>query len=172
MAASTDSPVNPAHAERATGDPTLDKPPRPRRWIPVSVRLVFLLLLLYAFFGFSWIAVRGYTNAVTIREIEDLGGEVTTRPCTPEWLQQQDYGDWTTLLDEIVTINPGYEQATDEWLARLQGLTGLEDLSLSGPSITDAGLWHLAGFKSLRRLDLDHTSMTDAGLKHLEGIRA
>jgi hypothetical protein len=59
--------------------PAKDKPPHPRRWIPVSVRFLVLFLPFLGIVGFTWIAIRGYTNAVLINEIERLGGEVTTR---------------------------------------------------------------------------------------------
>ena len=84
MASSAGSPrdITPA-------DPTLDKPPRIRRGIPVSVRLLIALLLAFGIVEFSWIAVRGYTNAVIIRDIENAGGQVFMRQQTSDRFQQQ-----------------------------------------------------------------------------------
>ena len=159
-----------AGPETANPDPATDTPPRPRRWIPVSVRLLVLLIPFLGIVGYTWIAVRAYTNAAVINEIERLGGEVSTRPCTPEWLQQQASGDWIMLLDDVVTVRLGYARVTDAWLARLTGLTSLEDLWLYGPLITDAGLEHLKFFRNLRHLGLEHTLVTDVGIEQLSGM--
>src|SRR5690349_10929430 len=65
-------------------DPTTKQPPRRRRWIPLSLRFILVLLPLAGVVGFTWASVRGYRNAVAIREIERLGGEVRTRPLVPD----------------------------------------------------------------------------------------
>ncbi len=60
---------------------------------------------------------------------------------------------------------------TDEYLAPLRFLTGLEQLDLSRNSFGDAGLAHLAGLRELEVLHLDKTAVGDAGLKHLKGMK-
>jgi hypothetical protein len=46
---------------------------------------------------------------------------------------------------------------TDEGLAHIAGLSGLQYLNLYGTGVTDAGLKHFAGLKQLRRLYLWQT---------------
>jgi hypothetical protein len=59
---------------------------------------------------------------------------------------------------------------TDAGLARLNGITRLKELDLSGTAITDAGLVHLKGMTRLQVLNLSGTAITDAGLVHLKGM--
>ncbi len=64
--------------------------------------------------------------------------------------------------------------ANDVELSRLQGLTGLQELYLSGKGITDAGLENLRKLKNLHRLYLYDTSVTDNGagaLQLLSGLQ-
>jgi hypothetical protein len=56
---------------------------------------------------------------------------------------------------------------TDAGLARLQGLPGLEELSLRGTEVADAGLAHLRGLSRLQELDLNGTRVTGAGVATL-----
>jgi hypothetical protein len=63
---------------------------------------------------------------------------------------------------------------SDGDLARLAGLTRLEELLLNGRNVTDAGFAHLANLKSLRWLELPGCHVGDlsalSGLKDLERI--
>ncbi len=61
---------------------------------------------------------------------------------------------------------------TDDGLAHLSKLIGLEDLKLSHTNVTDSGLAHLATMKHLQTIDLGDTDLTDAGLAHLMKIGA
>src|SRR5579872_3835817 len=150
-------------------DPTSDKPPRSRRWIPVSARLVLLIVPVLGIVALNWIAVRSYGNAIAINAIERLGGKVSMRPRAPQWLQERAYGDWTELLDDVVSVRIAFAEITDDWLAHLEGLSSLEELKLSRMTISDAGLLHLKGLKNLQVLELDHTLVGDAGMAHLSG---
>jgi Leucine-rich repeat (LRR) protein len=170
LRAGQEYPDGMANRKNPIPDSTTDKPPRSRRWIPVSVRLVLLLFPLLGFVGFTWIAVRSYGNAVAINAIEQLGGNVGMRPRTPQWLQHREYGDWTQLLDDVVSVQIAFAEITDDWLPHLEGLSSLEELELSRTPISDAGLVHLKGFKNLQVLKLDHTLVTDAGMAHLSGV--
>jgi hypothetical protein len=56
------------------------------------------------------------------------------------------------------------ERVTDAGLARLQGLTGLQQLDLTScRQVTDAGLAHLKGLTGLQQLNLECERVTDAG---------
>ena len=54
--------------------------------------------------------------------------------------------------------------ATNEDLAFITKLTGLEDLNLPSPSVDDAGLGYLAGLHNLKRLDISSTRVAGVGL--------
>ena len=55
-------------------------------------------------------------------------------------------------------------------LGYLEGLIGLQELSLGRTKITDAGLKHLKGLANLMELTLDRTTVSDAGLLQIEGL--
>ncbi|MEX0866814.1 MAG: protein kinase, partial [Pirellulales bacterium] len=59
------------------------------------------------------------------------------------------------------------ESVTDDDLAKLRGLAGLEALHLNGTGVTDAGLVHLIGCTALQELNLSDTAITDAALEEL-----
>jgi len=65
-------------------------------------------------------------------------------------------------------------QVTDDSLALLKGLKGLEELSLvRAEQLTDAGLAHIAELKSLKSLTIEageNTKLTDAGLVNFSGL--
>ncbi len=56
---------------------------------------------------------------------------------------------------------------TDATLAHLGGLPDLEEINLSGASISGSGLVHLAGLRQLKSLVIPHTLLDDAGLANL-----
>jgi hypothetical protein len=60
--------------------------------------------------------------------------------------------------------------SADSELAHLQGLTGLQELYLSGKGITDAGMHELRKLKNLHRLYLYDTAITDIGAETLKGL--
>jgi Leucine-rich repeat (LRR) protein len=151
-------------------DPTTMKPPRARRWIPLSLRFLVLFVPFVGIVGFTWVSVRGYSNALAIREIERMGGEVLTRRRAPEWLQNRVSDDRMELFDEVTSASLGYATVTDSWLAHLSSLSSLEDLWLTDTHVTDAGLAHLTGLRNLQSLGLSDTRVTDAGLAQLAGL--
>jgi hypothetical protein len=60
----------------------------------------------------------------------------------------------------------------DGCLVPLQGLTQLENLTLSGNRITDKGLELIAHLPNLTTLDLDATDVSDAGLVTLQSMKS
>jgi hypothetical protein len=135
-----------------------------------------------------------HRQQVAIREIERLGGTVSTEPRGPEWLRGQ-FGeeglqpfdrvdsvdlentsandaalDYVGSLTEVRDLALFDTYVTDAGLARLKGLTRLEYLSLCNTQISDAGLAHLGSLSSICWLHLSSTQVTDAGLVHLKGL--
>lgn len=147
-------------------DSSTEKPPRPRLWIPASLRLLFVIGVV----AFTAVSLRAYRNASAIREIERLGGEVSSRSRAPEWLQSRIHDERMKLFDEVVRVNLGYAPVTDACLAHVEGFSSLEGLWLDGTRVTDAGLVHLEGLRNLEALGLDHARVGDAGLAHLSRL--
>ena len=72
--------------------------------------------------------------------------------------------DDTTALDVS-----GVREVTDDTLAAIGRLSRLEQLNLSGTSITDAGVAHLRGCHALREVNLAGTYTGDGALRALAG---
>jgi len=174
-------------------DPATDNPPRPRRWVPRSLR-IFAALVLILGVASAWLGARGYRQLIAIREIERLEGNVESVPKGPNWLRDFVGDEKMRMFDEVDSVSLFHGQATDAamrqigkltslkrvWLnntletdaglAHLTALAGLEELCLSGTPVTDIGLAHLKGLTYLQKLELDNTHTTDAGLKELKGL--
>lgn len=71
------------------------------------------------------------------------------------------------VLDEVVKVDLGYTEATDQHLEHLAGFKDLWWLNLSGTKVTDDGLARLKGLSNLTNLYLFDAQVTDAGLRHL-----
>jgi hypothetical protein len=143
-----------------------DKPPRQRRWVPLSLRL-FLALLGLLGLSCVWVGVRGYRQLAAIQEIEKLEGDVEQSPAGPSWLRELIGADRMRMFDDVTVVHLADGDVTDEGLEHLRGLTSLQQLVLTNTQVTDAGLEHLRGLTSLQGLDLSSTKLTDAGLEHL-----
>jgi hypothetical protein len=66
----------------------------------------------------------------------------------------------------VRTLQIGGNQVTDENLAYVGQMTGLEELNIAwGFPLTDKGFSKLGGLKRLRIFYLDHSAMTDASLE-------
>ena len=90
-----------------------------------------------------------------------------SEPSEPAWLQSllgNDFFARPSLVDLQDT------QVTDERLARLEGLTQLQELCLNKTQITDVGLAHIARLSRLENVWLQDTQVTDAGLEHLKRL--
>ncbi len=70
----------------------------------------------------------------------------------------------------MVVVRLGRTKTGDDDLARLEGLTRLEELNLGNTSITDAGLEHLKALKNLKMLSLVGTRVSSLGVKALQRI--
>jgi len=150
--------------------PATDRPPRPRRWAPLSLRLFAAILCAVG----AWTGIRAYRQHAAIREIERLGGMVVTREVGPAWLRAWVGDNRMRLLEDVVAVQLDLcSTVTDGDLAQLRAFPWLEDLVLTGDSsLTDAGLRHLSGLTNLRALNLESTAITDAGLAELNRLTA
>ena len=148
--------------------PATDKPPRPRRWVPLSLR-VFVSMLLLLGVASAWLGVRGHEQLSVIREIERQGGTVESEPVGPKWLYELVGDENMRMFDEIVEVRLSV-QATDATLCQMGRLTSLTLVTLVNSPATDVGLRHLKGMANLEWLLLSNTRVTDAGLANLEGL--
>lgn len=152
----------------AADETKTDRPLRPRRWIPLSLRM-FLALLAIAGMGSVWVGVRGYRQLVAIRQLEDLGSDIVQTPAGPLWLRNLVGADRMRMFDEVTEVNYGRE-ATNAGLEHLRGFNRLQLLTLAPAPVTNAGLEHLRGLTCLQELNLSFTQVTDVGLEHLRGL--
>lgn len=77
-----------------------------------------------------------------------------------------DYGFLSDLPD-VVVLQMGNRDVTDQTLQSLVGMTRLRELDLNDSGITDRGLELIAGLPRLRTLRLRGTDISDTGLAHL-----
>ncbi len=89
-----------------------------------------------------------------LRAVSRAGGLVQTRRFDSKGLE----------------LNLNGTDFADDGLARLEGLTCLEELKLDKTSVTDVGLVHLKGMAKLQWLWLNNTQVTNVGLAHLKGL--
>ncbi len=154
-------------------DPAIDKPPRRRRRIPLSLRmLVAILAILGAGSTFLVVSVwLPYQRELQViqRTGGYLGTTVTAETVCPEWLQTivginriKEFRIFERV--RFVDLTNSEVSDTDASLALLSRLTNLRSLYLDHTAVTDAGLVHLSELKQLEVLSLESTRVTDDGL--------
>ncbi len=155
-----------------TANSPTDKPPRPRRWIPLSLRLFVAMLVILGVGSALRIAVPAYRQYAAIREIQRLGGKADFCRVGPPWLRDLVGIDRMRMFDRVFSITLDKKRATDSTMRQISRLaTGPTSLSLSNTQVTDAGLAYLAGLNDLQSLMLDGTQVTDAGLAHVKRMK-
>jgi hypothetical protein len=149
-----------AVATNPSPDPTTDKPPRARRWIPLGVRLFVAIL---AILGLTavWIAVPAYRQYVAIREIERCGGDIggllrIRREIGPTWLREFVGEDLMMAVEEVDDIYFNADSATVNRRMKKLYYDNLSIITLDrdGPSIDDFSLSCNTGIPRLKRLSL------------------
>src|SRR5438045_2667946 len=103
-----------------TPDVTSEKPPRRRRWIPLSLKGFVAILLLVGVGGPLWIGLRGWRQQVAINEIERVGGEIETLPRGPEWLRAAVGESFLKWFDDAYMVHLGGSLVDDSTLAHLK----------------------------------------------------
>jgi len=168
-------------------DFTADKPPRPRRWVPASLRMFLATLVVLGVAG-AWLGVNGYRQAAAIREIERLNGRVILNSQGGANLSQLLGDRWSRAFDHVEGIALGhtrfsdseshhldalskvsaislcYTRISDTTVVRVSEMSNVTDLDLSGTGITDAGLTHLSRMSKLKHLNLTNTRVTNLGI--------
>src|SRR4051812_23191660 len=129
---------------------TADKPPRPRRWIPLSLRMFVAILVLLGVGStlLTWVSYRREQQMYrreqqVIREIKSWGGYVGTVAGGSAWLRQLAGKDSlidVTAFERISFILVDGKALTDAGLARFQlsTLTNLDGVSFDQTAVTDA----------------------------------
>jgi len=168
--------------------PTTDKPPRPRRWIPLSLRM-FAAIMVVGGMVAGWEGVQNYRQRLTVSELVQRGWSVRFRSLAPEWVLSWAGPARINSFGKVVAVytDDNHASRSDvEWthglccgpyvpdpvsnaqMVQLSKLTTLEVLSLNDSQVGDAGLAHLSGLTALRRLSLKNTRVTDAGIADLQ----
>jgi hypothetical protein len=150
-------------------DVPTDIPPRPRRWVPLSLR-IFAALLVILGGGSLWIGFPAFRQYAAIREIQRLRGTANFRRVGPQWLRDVVGNQLMQGLDEVIDVDLRRTAANDHTLDHLKGLASLEWVDLGSTDVTDAGLAHLKELTNLQSLSLRNTAVTDAGLGSLRGL--
>jgi hypothetical protein len=150
-------------------DPTIDKPPRPRRWVPASPRIFLAILAVLGVAG-AWLSVNGYRQAAAIREIERLNGRVLANSDGGRHLAHLVGDRWRHAFDDVEGIALGHTQFSDSEAYHLDALSNVSALSLCYTRISDATVVHVSKMSNVTDLDLSGTGITDAGLTHLSRI--
>lgn len=188
-----------AAAATPTPDPTTDKPARPRRWIPLSLRLFVAMLLILGIVGVLYVGLPAYRQQEVIAEFDRLNVDYKKRPIGTDrlhgYLRKWNF-DVDRLPHDVVSVRIGYDvyprdfktrwfqhlskleelKLEASWFGRvdlsfLAGLTKLRLLSLRWMRVSDADLRTLGGLRNLKVLDLTGTHVTDSGLMHLTALK-
>lgn len=135
-----------------------------RRYLKFSMRT--LLVLLTAACGWLGWATHQYRNQQqAFHAVQALGGDVTWRTTSPEWLVTLLGRDPLAYVSEVSFIDTPIR---DEDLKALAGLARLEQLSIAqNRTFTGEGLQHLAGLDDLRVIYFYDVPITDEGLQEL-----
>lgn len=141
-------------------------PPSPRRWVPVSLRMLVLLLVIVTL----WMVALGYRRQGAIRSLEAVGGKVGTNPIGPAWLRRRLGDECMSRFEDALVVSLWDKRVTDGDLVHLRTLNTFLQISLDNSSITDAGLLHLQGLPRLELLSLENTCVGDRGVEYLAGI--
>lgn len=152
-----------------------DKAPRPRRWIPLSLRMFVALLALLVIASTFWIAfgvwLPWHREQAVIRQIERWGGHVATEACVPSWCEFFLGESPAQIFQRVVEVHLIGGEIQNDDLRILQSLRRLDVLDVSSTEIDDAGCARLAQFERLEQLYIDMTPVSDDGMKHLSKLK-
>lgn len=141
-------------AAAPASDLSTDKPPRRRRWVPLSLRLHVALLVILGVVC-AWEGMRGYRHLTAIHEVELLGGVVKSVPRGNAWLRGQIGNDWSRMLDDVPEVFLNDLRISDDTLRHVGRLKGLKLVLLGSTSVSESGIAHLKSRTGLMVLEYD-----------------
>ena len=142
----------------------------PWRRLQFTVRDLLLLMLLVAIAGSYLVSVRMrfQEQARAVREIERLGGSVSTTPRGNRFLRYVIGPDIYFDVDVVdVELRTDICAPAPQMVGCLARLFTLKSLWAEGYPLCDEDVFRLRGLTNLRLLELDRTNVTDECLKHL-----
>jgi hypothetical protein len=153
-------------------DPTTAKPPSPRRWIPLSLRMFLAMLGFLSIVGVLWTGIPAYRQYLAILELKQIGGKVyRTRPVGPAWLRKRVGYKFTDAFDEIEAIGFLPLEATF-WERRSSGAySGPLPWTKGSVEVNDSSLTCIRAFPKLKELDLSYTNVSDGGVEHIAALQ-
>jgi hypothetical protein len=172
----TSTPLNSA--------PTTDKPPRPWRWIPLSLRMFVGILLLVGVGSLLWVGVAAFRQWRAIKEAERRGGrigaifeDILGYGHGPAWLRRFVDDDLMLAFEAVDEIH--FEADSETSNRRIHMLTGngrigsVEWCSMQrdGLSIDNSTLSCITGIPGLKTLSLCLCDVSDAGMQHVARLR-
>lgn len=163
---------------RPTADPRTDKPPCGRRWIPLSLRMFVVMLVLTSVGGGLWVGLPAYRQHVAIQEFERRGAAIGNfmpdRPVTgPIWLRRIIGDERMVAFDEIDDVYFHADSATvDRRIAKIHAeIISMSTVSRDPPSIDDSTLSYITGIPSVKNLSLRLCNVGDTGMEHVACLR-
>jgi internalin A len=156
-----------------------DQPqPSPRPWriyVRISMRGLIVLVVLIAV-GLSWLVNSARTQRAAVAAVRKSGGSVvyeyertiSGKTPWPKWLTERIGIDY---LENVCTVSlPA--GGSDADMVHVGHLTHLEEVWLSGSSVTNAGLMHLEGLNDLWSINLAGTKVATTGVARLSDLRS
>jgi hypothetical protein len=168
--------------------PVADRPPRRKRWIPVSLRL-WLVILVVLTSAAAWIVYRGVRQAVIVRRIHEAGGQVDyygqfdgygnwiagAQPRGPAWLRKRIGNDF---FDEPFSVRVNHAntgepvpEAVRNVVPQIARLPRLRSLSVDGVRLTEADLVAISKLSKLQNLFLEQGTLDDIELEPLRELQ-
>ena len=169
----------------------IDKPPRQRLCIPLSLRF-FVGFLTICIAAGGWICIRAYCQSCALQELKRYAKVDGARIFGPDWLRRLVTQERMQAFDEIQSIvfNPDQERSLQQLLFR-SGFAGdrtveqvvdsdslicvrkfpdLKRLDLTATNIADPGIEHVCSLQNLEILYLDGTAVSDRGVRLLKQL--
>lgn len=144
-----------------------------------SLRSLFLVVLVIAaFVAFLLPAIQGVWQGVSIQLQlrQDLNGQVEKDELGRIYKIRCSTGGSQLLrsmagLKSVRVLDLEFADITDDDLAYVATLTGLESLNVAWTPITDDGLRWIKGLTNLKRLELYNTQVSNNGLSSLSKLK-
>lgn len=152
-------------------DLTANRPPRPRHFVPLSLRLFAVVLAAVGLGSALWIGVPAGRQYAAIWDAEQIGGRVYfSRRAGPAWLRVVAGHEFMRAFDEVdsVILPPCEDTVWEKRGGSYSGPTRWTD----GPiDVSDTTLRCVRGIPRLKSLDLSYTNVGDRGISQIALLR-